>query len=90
AGVPGLRRIGTAAHRAGSLAFVLADVHPHDIGTLLDHEGVAIRTGHHCTQPVMSYFKVPATSRASVAMYNNKADLEALQRGLLKIVEVFR
>lgn len=88
-GIPGLRLIGTGRHRAGVLSFVVDNVHPHDIGTWLDREGVAIRTGHHCTQPVMDFFKVPATSRASVALYNRKEDFDALTRGLESIVKVF-
>jgi cysteine desulfurase/selenocysteine lyase len=63
-------------------------VHPHDIGTILDREGVAVRTGHHCTQPLMQRFSVPATARASFALYNNEEDLDALIRGLAKVREV--
>jgi cysteine desulfurase / selenocysteine lyase len=88
--VPGLRFIGTAAEKAGVLSFVLQDVHPHDIGTVLDHEGIAIRTGHHCAQPVMERFGVAATARASLAVYNRKSDLDALAAGLRKTVEMFR
>lgn len=87
--VPGLKIIGTAKEKVGVLSFVLDNVHPHDIGTFLDFEGVAIRTGHHCTQPVMDRFSIPATSRASFAMYNTKEEIDVLVNGLKKIVEVF-
>ena len=77
--VPGVRIIGTArARRRASLSFVMDGVHPHDIGTILDREGVAIRTGHHCAQPVMDRFGVPATARASFAFYNTREDVDAL------------
>lgn len=85
-----IRLIGTAAHKAGVISFVVEGVHPHDIGTFLDREGIAIRTGHHCTQPVMERFGVPATSRASIALYNKKEDFDALVRGLHKVIKVFR
>jgi cysteine desulfurase/selenocysteine lyase len=88
--IPGLRMIGTAREKAGVLSFVLEGVHPHDIGTILDDEGIAIRTGHHCAQPVMERFGVPATSRASLGIYNTKEDLDALARGLAKVQELFR
>jgi cysteine desulfurase/selenocysteine lyase len=87
--VPGLRMIGTARHKAGVLGFVMEGVHPHDVGTVLDYEGIAIRTGHHCAQPVMKRFDVPATSRASLALYNTREDLDALARGLHKVREMF-
>jgi cysteine desulfurase/selenocysteine lyase len=87
--VPGLRLIGKARERTGSLSFVLEDIHPHDIGTILDREGVAVRTGHHCAQPVMKCFKVPATARASLALYNTREDVDALVRGLHKVREMF-
>ena len=87
--IPGLKIIGTAKEKVGVLSFVLDNVHPHDIGTFLDFEGVAIRTGHHCTQPVMDRYKIPATSRASFAMYNNKEDIDVLVNGLKKIIRVF-
>jgi cysteine desulfurase/selenocysteine lyase len=87
--VPGLRMIGTARHKAGVLSFVLDDVHPHDIGTILDREGIAIRTGHHCAQPVMDRFDVPATARASLAFYNTREEIDALAAGLLTVREVF-
>lgn len=87
--VPGLRIIGTAKEKTSVLSFVLENIHPHDIGTFLDFEGVAIRTGHHCTQPLMQRFKIPATSRASFAMYNTKDEIDVLVNGLKKIIEVF-
>jgi cysteine desulfurase/selenocysteine lyase len=87
--VPGLRIIGKAKEKTSVLSFVLDNIHPHDIGTFLDFEGVAIRTGHHCTQPVMQRYKIPATSRASFAMYNTKEEVDVLVSGLKKIIEVF-
>jgi cysteine desulfurase/selenocysteine lyase len=87
--VPGLRFIGTAKEKAGVVSFVLEGVHPHDMGTVLDYEGVAIRTGHHCAQPVMERFGVPATARASLALYNTRAEVDALVRGLGKVREMF-
>jgi cysteine desulfurase/selenocysteine lyase len=87
--IPGLRIIGNAKEKMSVLSFVLENIHPHDIGTFLDFEGVAIRTGHHCTQPVMQRFNIPATSRASFAMYNTKEEVEVLVNGLRKVIEVF-
>ena len=87
--VPGLRLIGTAREKAGVVSFVLEGVHPHDIGTILDQEGVAIRTGHHCTQPLMERFGVPATARASFAFYNTREEIDALVQGIHKVREVF-
>ncbi len=87
--VPGVRIIGTAASKASVLSFVMEGVHPHDIGTILDSEGVAVRAGHHCAQPVMRRFKVPATARASLAFYNNEADIDALVRGLHTVAGIF-
>lgn len=87
--IPGLRIIGTAKEKTSVLSFVLENIHPHDIGTFLDFEGVAIRTGHHCTQPVMQRFNIPATSRASFAMYNTKEEVDVLVNGLKKIIEAF-
>ncbi len=84
-----MKIIGTAKEKVSVLSFVLDDVHPHDIGTFLDFEGVAIRTGHHCTQPVMDRYNIPATSRASFAMYNTKEEINTLVNGLRKIIEVF-
>ena len=86
--LPGIRLIGTPEHRAGAVSFVMEGVHPHDIGTILDREGVAVRTGHHCTQPLMQRFQVPATARASFAIYNTRDDLDALLRGLARVREV--
>ncbi len=88
--LPGVRLIGTAAEKAAVLSFVIDGVHAHDIGTIMDREGVAIRTGHHCTQPVMQRFGVPATARASFALYNIKDEIEALVRGIHRVGEVFR
>jgi cysteine desulfurase / selenocysteine lyase len=88
--IPGLRLIGTARNKAAVLSFLLADVHPHDVGTVLDREGIAVRTGHHCAQPVMDRFGIAATTRASLAFYNSKEDLDALARGIYKVKEVFR
>lgn len=90
AGQPGLRLVGTARHKAGVVSFVLDGVHPHDIGTVLDQEGVAVRTGHHCAQPAMERFGVSATARASLGVYNTRADVDALGRGLARVREVFR
>lgn len=87
--VPGLRLIGTAPSKAAVLSFVLDEVHPHDMGTILDLEGVAIRTGHHCAQPLMDYYGLPATARASLAFYNTRGEIDALCRGLEKVIEVF-
>ena len=87
--MPGLRIIGTARNKAAILSFVLDGIHPHDIGTILDREGIAVRTGHHCTQPVMKRYGVPATARASFAIYNTRADVEALVRGIRKVQEMF-
>jgi cysteine desulfurase/selenocysteine lyase len=87
--VPGLRLIGTAERKAAVLSFVLDGAHPHDVGTILDLEGVAVRTGHHCAQPVMDRFGVPATARASFALYNTRADVDALVAALAKVREVF-
>ncbi len=84
-----LRLIGTAREKAGVISFVLEGVHPHDIGTILDREGIAIRTGHHCAQPVMERFGVPATARASLALYNTTEEMDALAAGLQKVREVF-
>ncbi len=87
--VPGVRLIGTASEKASILSFVMEGVHPHDIGTVVDQEGVAIRTGHHCTQPVMDRFGIPATARASLAMYNTRDDIDALIRALDRARGVF-
>ena len=87
--VPGVRLIGTAKEKASVLSFVVDGIHPHDIGTILDQEGIAIRTGHHCAQPVMDRFGVPATARASLAFYNTRQEIDALVVGLRKVKEVF-
>jgi cysteine desulfurase/selenocysteine lyase len=87
--VPGVRLIGTAREKTGVLSFVLEPIHPHDVGTILDQEGIAIRTGHHCAQPVMLRFGVPATARASFGLYNTREEVDALVRGLQKVREVF-
>ena len=87
--IPGARLIGTAREKAAVVSFVLGDIHAHDIGTILDREGIAIRTGHHCVQPVMQRFGVPATARASFAFYNTREEVDALVRGIHKVREVF-
>jgi len=87
--IPGVRLIGTAKEKASVLSFVMEGIHPHDIGTILDQEGIAIRTGHHCAQPVMQCFGIPATARASFALYNTKEEVDALAAGILKVQEVF-
>jgi len=87
--IDGVRLIGTAREKASILSFVMDGVHPHDIGTIVDQEGVAIRTGHHCAQPVMDRFKIPGTARASLAMYNTREELDALGRALVKVRAVF-
>ena len=87
--MPGLRLIGTAQHKAAVLSFTLQGVHPHDVGTLLNQEGIAVRTGHHCAQPVMTRFKVPATTRASFAFYNSMAEVDALILGIRNVQKVF-
>jgi len=87
--IDGIRLIGTARDKSSILSFVMDGVHPHDIGTIVDREGVAIRTGHHCAQPVMERFGVPATARASIAMYNTREEIDALGRALRKVREVF-
>jgi cysteine desulfurase/selenocysteine lyase len=87
--IPGLRIIGTAREKAAVLSFVIEGIHPHDIGTVLDRLGIAVRTGHHCAQPVMDRFGVPATTRASLAFYNTKGEIDALVAGLHKVKEVF-
>ncbi|MCC7204727.1 MAG: cysteine desulfurase [Phycisphaeraceae bacterium] len=88
--VPGLKLIGQTERRAAVLSFVFDDIHPHDAGTVLDTLGVAVRTGHHCAQPVMDRFDVPATIRASLAFYNTPSDLDALASGLGQVIKMFR
>jgi len=87
--IPGVRIIGTAPRKASVLSFTVEGVHPHDVGTLLNDEGIAVRTGHHCAQPVMQRFHVPATSRASFALYNTMAEVDALVAGVRKVQKVF-
>jgi cysteine desulfurase/selenocysteine lyase len=87
--LPGVRVIGTAQEKTAVLSFVLDGIHPHDIGTILDQEGIAVRTGHHCAQPVMQFFGIPATTRASFALYNTEAEVDALMRGITKVQEMF-
>ncbi len=87
--IPGLRIIGTAKEKAAVISFVLEDAHPHDIGTILDGEGIAIRTGHHCAQPLMSRMGVPATARASFSFYNTREDVDHLVTALRKTLEIF-
>ena len=88
-GIPGVKIVGTAPEKAGVISFVLDGIHPHDIGTILDREGIAIRTGHHCAQPVMERFGIPATARASFGVYNTTEEIDALAAGLKKVGEVF-
>jgi len=88
--IDGLTIIGEAEHKAGVVSFVMENIHPHDIGTILDMEGVAVRTGHHCTQPIMDHYKIPATTRVSFAMYNHMAEIDVLISALKKAIEVFR
>ncbi len=87
--IDGVRLIGTAKEKASVLSFVMEHAHPHDIGTILDSEGIAVRTGHHCTQPVMQRLGIPATARASISFYNTKAEIDALVRGIAKVKEIF-
>ena len=87
--LPGLRIVGTAREKASVVSFVLGDVHPHDVGTILDQEGICVRTGHHCAQPVMARYDVPATVRASFGLYNTREEVDALVAGLRKVLEVF-
>ncbi|MBI4388212.1 MAG: cysteine desulfurase, partial [Candidatus Omnitrophica bacterium] len=88
--VPGLRIIGTAKEKGAIISFVMEGIHPHDIGTILDQEGIAIRTGHHCAQPIIRRFNVPATARASFSFYNTKEEIDRLIEGLRKVREVFQ
>ena len=89
AAIPEVRLIGTARDKASVLSFVVEGIHPHDVGTILDTEGIAIRSGHHCAQPVMQRFSVPATARASLAFYNTRDEIDALASGIHKAIEVF-
>ena len=88
--IPGVTIIGTAAKKASVLSFTVDDIHPHDIGTILDQEGIAVRAGHHCAQPVMQFFDVPATARASFAFYNTKEDADKLADAIQKVIEIFK
>src|SRR5690606_3232799 len=88
--LPGVRVIGTAAHKASILSFLFGDIHPHDLGTILDVEGVAIRAGHHCAMPVMTHYGIAGTARASFALYNDERDVEALLAGLRKAQALFQ
>jgi cysteine desulfurase/selenocysteine lyase len=87
--LPGLRLVGTAQDKAAVLSFTLDGIHPHDVGTLLSQQGIAVRTGHHCAQPVMTRFKLPATTRASFAFYNSMAEVDALVAGIRSVQKVF-
>ena len=89
AAIPGVRFIGTAAHRASVVSFTIDGAHPHDVGTILDREGIAVRAGHHCAQPVMDHFGVPATVRASLALYNQRQEIDRLVSGVEKVKEIF-
>ena len=88
-GIEGVRIIGTAHEKASVLSFVIDEIHPHDIGTILDQEGIAVRAGHHCAQPVMQRFNVPATARASFAFYNTKEEVDVLAATIRKVIEIF-
>jgi cysteine desulfurase / selenocysteine lyase len=85
----GVRIVGTAPDKASVISFVLDGAHPHDVGTILDREGIAVRTGHHCAQPVMDRFQIAATTRASLAFYNTTAEIDALVAGIRKVQEFF-
>jgi cysteine desulfurase / selenocysteine lyase len=87
--IEGVRIIGTAAEKASVISFTIDDIHPHDIGTILDQEGIAIRAGHHCAQPIMQFFQIPATARASFAFYNTKEEVDKLADAVSKVIEVF-
>ena len=87
--IEGVRIIGTAREKISVLSFVIDGIHPHDIGTILDQEGIAVRAGHHCAQPVMQRFKVPATARASFAFYNTKEEVDVLARTVERVIEIF-
>ena len=87
--IPGVRFVGTAQPNAGIVSFTLKSAHPHDIGTMLDSEGIAVRTGHHCCMPLMSRFGVPATARASFAFYNTLDEADKLASGVRRVVEFF-
>lgn len=84
-----LKMIGTAKNKGAIMSFVLDGIHPHDIGTMMDHQGIAVRAGHHCAMPVMDFFGVPATARASFAMYNTFQEVDALMDGIENLIEMF-
>jgi len=88
--VPGVRMIGTAREKSSVVAFELAGIHPHDVGSILDQDGIAVRAGHHCTQPLMARYQVPATTRVSPAFYNTREEIDAVGRGLHRVIEMFR
>ena len=87
--IEGVRIIGNASKKASVLSFVIEGIHPHDIGTIMDKQGVAIRTGHHCTQPTMDFYGVPATARASFAIYNTRKDVDVLVSSVNRTIKVF-
>jgi cysteine desulfurase/selenocysteine lyase len=87
--IPQVRLIGNAREKAAVVSFTIDGIHPHDIGTILDREGIAIRAGHHCAQPVMQHFEVPATVRASFGLYNTREEVEALAAAVEKVIDVF-
>ena len=87
--IPGVTIVGNAAEKASVLSFTIENVHPHDIGTILDQQGIAVRAGHHCAQPVMQFFDVPATARASFAFYNTREEVDKLADAVQKVIEVF-
>jgi cysteine desulfurase/selenocysteine lyase len=89
AALPGVRLVGTAAGKAAVVSFTMKGIHPHDIGTILDSEGIAIRTGHHCAMPIMQFYGLPATARASFGCYNDTQDVERLIQGVRKVRELF-
>ena len=88
--IDGVKIIGTAPKKASLISFEVQGVHPHDVGTVLNEEGIAVRVGHHCAQPTMRHFHVPATTRASFAFYNTKEEIDALVIGLKKVLKIFR
>ena len=86
--IEGLKLVGTAKKKASVNSFVIDNVHPHDLGTLLDQQGIAVRTGHHCTQPLMDFYKIPATTRASYSIYNTMEEIDGLVMGIKKAKEI--
>lgn len=88
--IPGIRFIGEAPHKAAVISFLVGNIHPYDMGVLLDHQGVAVRTGHHCTQPVMDHFHIPGTVRASFALYNTKEEIDALTAAVARATEMLQ